>query len=135
MPARAPHDGEPSQPTVLVIDDDRVICMVLREALESAGIRVEACSDPEEGLAAAVANAPDVVVLDVMLPRVDGLAVLQRLRIAGVRSRVLVFSATGSRHAEYARDLGADGYIAKPFDVAEMIATVQALVDAPPRAA
>lgn len=115
--------------TVLVIDDDRVIRMVVRDALESAGYAVLEAEDAESGIALAVDRSPDVVILDVMLPRVDGLAVLSDLVARGVRARVLVFSASGARNAERAMSLGAAGYLQKPFEIAELLRRVAELVE------
>jgi DNA-binding response OmpR family regulator len=113
------------RPKVLVIDDDRVIRMVVRDALEAHGFDVHEAQDAEEGLSAALAQRPDVLLLDIMLPRTDGLTLLGQLRRVGVTANVIVFSATGARNSDRAKDLGAVAYIAKPFEIAELVETVR----------
>lgn len=116
--------------TVLVIDDDRVIRMVVREALENAGHRVIEAADGIAGIGLAAAELPDVVILDIMLPRVDGLSLLAELRAAaGPAARILVFSATGSRNAGRAAALGAHDYLSKPFELRDLVARVNRLAD------
>jgi two-component system, OmpR family, response regulator MprA len=122
-----PHT-DAAQPLVLVIDDDRVIRMVVREALEGAGLRVIEAEDGESGIAQAREHAPDVMILDIMLPRVDGLTMLSSLVEAGRGSRVLVFSATGSRSAERAMELGAADYMSKPFELHDLVHRVTSLL-------
>lgn len=115
------------RPLVLIVDDDRVIRMVVREALESAGYAVIEAPDAPTGIEQAMGARPDLIILDVMLPRIDGLAMLADLRERECASNVLVFSATGSRNAERARSLGAAGYLSKPFDLEELLEQVQLL--------
>lgn len=129
MTARAPHNQ-----TVLVIDDDRVIRMVVREALSGVGFNVEEAGDAADGLEAAVRLKPTLIVLDVMLPRVDGLELLGTFRANGVFCPVLVFSATGSKNADRAMQLGAADYLSKPFELHELIGRVQRILYAPPSA-
>lgn len=117
---------------VLVIDDDAVIRMIVRDTLESVGITVHEAADADQGLAQASALRPQVIILDVMLPRVDGLSLLGVLRELDPGVQVLVFSATGSRNAERAAELGAASYMAKPFELRDLVARVQSLL---PRAA
>jgi DNA-binding response OmpR family regulator len=111
---------------VLVIDDDRVIRMVVSDTLTAAGFEVLEAEDAESGLSTAIAERPDVLLLDVMLPRTDGLTLLGQLRKLGVTANVIVFSATGSRNADRARELGAVDYISKPFELDELVRVVQA---------
>jgi DNA-binding response OmpR family regulator len=112
---------------VLIVDDDRVIRMVVRDALLSAGYEVVEAADAPTGIDQALELRPDLIILDVMLPRVDGLAMLADLRERKVESNVLVFSATGSRNAERAHELGASGYLSKPFDLEELLDRVRVL--------
>lgn len=112
--------------SVLVIDDDEIIRMIVRDGLIASGCTVLEAGDPETGLAHAHGAQPDVIVLDIMLPRIDGLALLERMKREGVRSSVIVFSATGTRHAERALELGADAFLPKPFELSELIDIVGA---------
>lgn len=115
--------------TVLVIDDDRIIRMVVREALADSGLHVLEAGTAAEGMEIAVEQSPDLIILDVMLPRVDGLALLSELRARGVHAQVLVFSATGASNADRAIALGASGYLAKPFELSELRRCVNDLLD------
>ena len=116
------------RPAILLIDDDPQITGVLSSLLEDDGFDVRVCGDGESGLRAAAAHPCDVVVLDRMLPRLDGMEVLQRLRSAGCHKPVLVLSALGrSEDRIDGLDGGADDYLAKPFEPGELLARVRAL--------
>lgn len=115
--------------TVLLAEDDRAIRTSLARALELEGYRVTAVPDGIEALAAVHRERPDVVVLDVMMPGVDGLAVCRVLRAEGDRTPVLMLTArveTADRVAGL--DAGADDYVAKPFEVEEVFARLRALL-------
>lgn len=117
------------RPAILLIEDDPQIVGVVSTLLERDGFDVRACSDGESGLIAAAAYPCDVVVLDRMLPRLDGMEVLQRLRHAGCDKPVLVLSALGrSENRIEGLDGGADDYLAKPFEPGELVARVRALL-------
>lgn len=103
--------------------------MVVTDALEAAGIDVLQAAGPEDAFAAVRGERPDLMILDIMLPRMDGLSVLAELRAEGNDVTVLVFSATGARNEARARELGAAAYIAKPFQIEQFVATVCSLVD------
>ena len=124
----APTHDTPRTPLVLVIDDDRVIRMVVREALEGSGLRVVEAEDENSALEQARTHEPDVTILDIMLPRVDGLTMLSALVEASGGSQVLVFSATGSRNAERALELGAADYMSKPFELHDLVERVRQLL-------
>ncbi|MEZ5184739.1 MAG: response regulator transcription factor [Candidatus Nanopelagicales bacterium] len=114
---------------VLVADDDRAIRESLTTALELNGYQVRACSDGVEALAAYREDRPDVVVLDVMMPGVDGLGVCRVLRAEGDRVPILMLTArveTADRVAGL--DAGADDYVPKPYDVEEVLARLRALL-------
>jgi two-component system KDP operon response regulator KdpE len=114
-----------SGPVALVIDDDAGQRRLLRYALTSSGYRVVEADSGEEGVSAAAANVPDVVLLDLELGDVDGLAVLDRLR-AWTSVPVLVVSARdGERDKVTALDAGADDFVAKPFGIAELLARIR----------
>ncbi len=126
---------------VLIVDDDRGLRDALRRALMLAGYEVDLAGNGQEGLTRIAAGSPDVIVLDLGLPDVDGLEVCRRLRVAGNRVPVLMLTA---RDAVADRidglDAGADDYLVKPFDVGELEARLRALlrrsgVDEPAEAA
>ena len=118
-----------SHARVLVVDDEAPVRRALERALELEGYAVEQASDGEEALACIEATAPDVVVLDVLMPNMDGLEACRRLRAAGVSVPVLMLTA---RDAVSDRveglDAGADDYLVKPFALAELLARVRALL-------
>lgn len=114
---------------VLVADDDRAIRESLTTALEINGYDVTACADGVEALAAFRTSRPDVLVLDVMMPGVDGLGVCRVLRAEGDRVPILMLTArveTADRVAGL--DAGADDYVPKPYDVDEVLARLRALL-------
>jgi two-component system, OmpR family, response regulator MprA len=115
--------------TVLLAEDDRAIRHALERALSLEGYRVIAVPDGIEALAAAHRERPDVIVLDVMMPRLDGLQVCRVLRAEGDRTPILMLTArveTADRIEGL--DAGADDYVAKPFDVDEVFARLRALL-------
>ncbi|MEU5282233.1 response regulator transcription factor [Streptomyces asoensis] len=116
-------------PTVLLAEDDRAIRNALERALALEGYRVTAVADGVEALAHAHKNPPDVLVLDVMMPGIDGLQVCRVLRAEGDRTPILMLTAlveTADRIAGL--DAGADDYVVKPFDVEEVFARLRALL-------
>jgi DNA-binding response OmpR family regulator len=113
---------------VLFVEDSQILLRTVRRALKHAGFAVDTAADGEEGLAAAEMNDYDVLVLDIMLPKLDGLALLRRLRAAGKTTHVLLLTArdTVADRVEGLRQ-GADDYLVKPFALAELIERVKAL--------
>jgi DNA-binding response OmpR family regulator len=113
----------------LIIEDDRTIADFVARGLREAGFAVDVASDGEEGLAAALEQNPDVAIVDLMLPRQDGLSVIDELRRRGRSTPVLILSARRSVD-DRVRGLqaGGDDYLTKPFAFAELLARVQALV-------
>ncbi|MCW5253028.1 MULTISPECIES: response regulator transcription factor [unclassified Streptomyces] len=122
--------------TVLLAEDDRAIRHALERALTLEGYRVTAVADGAEALAQAHRSRPDILVLDVMMPGVDGLQVCRSLRAEGDRTPILMLTAlveTADRIVGL--DAGADDYVVKPFDVEEVFARLRALLrrtDPPP---
>ncbi|MET8565861.1 response regulator transcription factor [Streptomyces flaveolus] len=115
--------------TVLLAEDDRAIRHALERALTLEGYEVTAVADGVEALAQAHRNPPDVLVLDVMMPGIDGLQVCRVLRAEGNRTPILMLTAlveTADRIAGL--DAGADDYVVKPFDVEEVFARLRALL-------
>ena len=113
---------------ILIVEDDDNLADWVSRGLRQAGHLVERCADGRQGLLQATTEIHDVIVLDRMLPRVDGLKLLSVLRAAGDSTPVLMLSALGDVD-EKIRGLraGSDDYLAKPFDLAELLARVQAL--------
>ena len=113
---------------VLLVEDSKILLRTVRRALRHAGFAVDTAADGEEGLAAAEANDYDVVVLDIMLPKLDGLSLLRRLRAAGKTTHVLLLTArdTVADRVQGLRQ-GADDYLVKPFALAELIERVRVL--------
>ncbi len=112
---------------VLVIEDDASISLGLRINLEAEGFRVVTAEDGEHGLEQARTLGPDLVIVDVMLPRLNGFEVIQALRREGYRMPIIVLSArTGEIDKVTGLELGAEDYVAKPFSLAELLARVRA---------
>jgi two-component system OmpR family response regulator len=114
---------------VLVVEDYAPVRDAVAVALREHGFAVDTAADGEEGLWLAESNPYDCIVLDLMLPRLDGLAVLQRVRRAGSQAAVLLLTARDAIDDRVrGLDLGADDYMVKPFALAELLARVKALV-------
>ncbi|MFT4202155.1 response regulator transcription factor [Gordonia sp. (in: high G+C Gram-positive bacteria)] len=114
---------------ILVVDDDRAVRESLRRSLTFNGYVVETAGDGLEALEKVVAQRPDVLLLDVMMPRMDGLEVCRRLRSAGDDLPILVLTARDSVSERVAGlDAGADDYLAKPFALEELLARLRALL-------
>jgi DNA-binding response OmpR family regulator len=114
---------------VLVIEDNADIAFGLRNNLEIEGHDVDVAPDGPTGLARAQKTAPDLVILDLMLPKLDGFRVLSSLRTGGFRAPVLILTARGEE-ADKVKGLrlGGDDYVTKPFGVMELLARVEALL-------
>jgi len=114
---------------VLVIEDDGPLRGALCQGLEEASFAVDTSADGEEGLWYARSNEYDAIVLDLMLPRIDGLTILGRLRREGSAVPILILTARDTvADRVKGLDLGADDYLVKPFAFAELLARVRALV-------
>jgi DNA-binding response OmpR family regulator len=122
-------DQEDASPLVLVADDDEDILQLVAFRLEKAGYRILTASDGEQALQIAMDEHPDLAVLDVMMPRLTGLEVTQRLRAEGKRMPIVLLTAR-VQEADIARgfEAGADDYIKKPFSPQELRARVQAIL-------
>jgi len=113
---------------VLVVEDDRRLAASLRRSLVESGMAVDVAHDGEEGLAAASSTPYDVIVLDIMLPRLDGLEVTRRLREQRVETPILMLTARdGVDDRVGGLEAGADDYLVKPFALREVVARLRAL--------
>ena len=114
---------------LLVVDDDPAVRESLRRALSLEGYDVALAADGREALASIAADVPDAVVLDVLMPGVDGLSACRRLREGGNRLAVLMLTARESvRDRVAGLDAGADDYLVKPFALEELLARLRALL-------
>jgi two-component system response regulator MprA len=114
---------------VLVVDDERAVRDSLRRALELEGYDVDLAVDGADGLARIAEGQPDVVILDVLMPELDGLEVSRRVRGSGNRVPVLMLTARDEVDDRVAGlDAGADDYVTKPFALDELLARVRALL-------
>ena len=134
-PIAAAPQSPPEPPRslrVLLVDDDAEIIESMRTVLESKGYEILVARDGTQGLLRAERENPDLVVLDMMMPKRSGFLVLERLRRSRpVPMRVIMITANeGSRHRAYAEMLGVDDYIRKPFAMDRLLDSVQRLLGA-----
>lgn len=114
---------------VLAVDDDALTCRLIEFLLRSHGYNVLTTGDPEVALAHIERRAPDLVLLDVQLPRVDGYAVMRRLKMQHERVPVIMLTARAEMQDRLTGlEAGADDYVTKPFEPAELLARVKAVL-------
>ncbi len=118
------------QKRILLVDDDREIVESMQVALEAGGYKILVARDGNQGLAMAERDDPDLVILDMMMPKRSGFLVLEKLRrTRRIPLRVIMITANeGSRHKAYAKMLGVDDYIRKPFTMDRLIDSVDRLL-------
>jgi DNA-binding response OmpR family regulator len=116
----------PAARTVLVIDDDPDIRDLLRSALEDRGFRVQCAPDGEIGIIKALNASPDLVIVDMMMPRASGFQVLEKLKLHhGLPAPIIMLTGNDSDHQRaYAESLGVDAYLCKPVRPAQLFQTV-----------
>ena len=115
--------------TIMVVDDDEKITSMLRRGLVFDGYEVRTATNGSEGLREMMIREPDLLILDVMMPEVDGWEVCRRLREAGSNVPVLMLTAKDEvQDRVHGLDLGADDYLVKPFALEELLARVRALL-------
>ena len=118
-----------SKPSVLLVDDEQAITTNLAPFLERSGFVVAVAADGEEALERASSFGPDLIVLDILMPRLDGREALRRLRHAGNWTPVILLTQVGeSTERAMALEEGADDYLNKPFDPHELVARIRAVL-------
>jgi two-component system OmpR family response regulator len=121
---------------ILVVEDDLKIASFVSKGLREAGFAVDRAGDGEEGLDLALCEPYDAAVVDIMLPKLDGLALIERLRKEGVNTPVIILSAKRSVDDRVkGLQAGGDDYLTKPFSFSELLARVQGLIRRATRAA
>lgn len=116
--------------TVLVVDDDHDILFAIRAAVESRGYRVITASDGNAGLNVAERERPELVIIDMMMPKKSGFLVVEKLKAKGrdwSPRMVMITANEGGRHRAYAEMLGVDEYLRKPFSMDKLLETVKRL--------
>jgi two-component system response regulator MprA len=113
---------------ILIIEDDEGILKFLRRGLAYEGYQIDVAMDGQSGLIAARDNPPDLVVLDLMLPGIDGLEVCRRLRAGGDIPILILTAKESVTDRVMGLDMGADDYMVKPFDLDELLARIRALL-------
>ncbi len=116
-------------PRILVVEDEAPMRMAVEDVLKAEGYRVLTASDGNTGLSMAASEKPDLILLDIMLPKLDGLSLCAELRQHGSQTPVLMLTARGEVEDRVAGlDTGADDYLVKPFSTDELLARVRALL-------
>ncbi len=125
-----------AQKTILLVDDDNDIIESMRTVLETKGYRVMVARDGNAGLTVAERENPDLVILDMMMPKKSGFLVLEKLkgRPGGLIPTIMITGNEGSRHRAYAEMLGVRDYIRKPFAMEKLVKSVEQILEAPPSA-
>ena len=117
----------PAEETILVVEDDRSTRMAVVENLRYEGYQVLTAADGERGLELAVDKRPDLLILDVMLPKINGYEICETLRKRGIFLPIVMLTAKGQEYDKVLGfELGADDYVTKPFSVRELMARVKA---------
>ena len=118
----------PTEPTILIIDDDERLNRLLKRFLGDFGIKTLAASHPQEGLKLLRRKTPDLVVLDLMLPGMDGFAVCKAIRAESTVPIIMLTARGDLADKVIGLELGADDYLAKPFEPRELVARIHAVL-------
>ena len=137
---RLPHGIRtmpPQQRTILLVDDDHEIIESMRTVLENKGYRVLVARDGNSGLMVAERENPDLLILDMMMPKKSGFLVLEKLksRPGGLIPTIMITGNEGSRHRAYAEMLGVRDYIRKPFAMEKLVRSIDRILGLGPRGA
>ena len=124
------------RPLVLIIEDDPALLRGLKDNFEAQNYRVQLARDGHEGLSAALAEPPDLLMLDIMLPKLNGYELCRALRAKGLETAIIMLTAKGQEE-DIIRglELGADDYVTKPFSIRELLARAKAFLRRRERAA
>lgn len=125
----------PVPKTILLVDDDYEIIEAMRTVLEGKGYRVLVARDGNAGLVVAERDNPDLLVLDMMMPKKSGFLVLEKLkqRPGGLIPTIMITANEGSRHRAYAEFLGVKDYIRKPFAMEKLVRAIDKVLGVPAR--
>src|SRR5215210_8536821 len=120
----------PPQKTILLVDDDNEIIETMRTVLENRGYRILVARDGNAGLSVAERENPDLIVLDMMMPKKSGFLVLEKLkgRPGGLIPTIMITGNEGSRHRAYAEFLGVKDYIRKPFALEKLVRSIDQIL-------
>ncbi len=114
---------------IILVEDEKQLANIIKKGLEEHGYSVDVAYDGEEGLYMAENYEADVIVLDIMLPQVDGISLLANIRKTGIKTPVLLLTAKDTISDKIkGLDSGADDYLTKPFDFGELLARIRALL-------
>jgi DNA-binding response OmpR family regulator len=121
----------PAHKLILLVDDDNEIVESMRAVLENKGYRIIVARDGNAGLTIAERENPDLIVLDMMMPKKSGFLVLEKLkgRPGGLIPTIMITGNEGSRHRAYAEMLGVRDYIRKPFAMEKLVRSVERILD------
>lgn len=118
---------EPS--TILIVEDDATLLRGLKDSFEGKGFRVRIAADGEQGLEEALSGSVDIILLDIMLPKVNGYEICRQLRERGIETPIVMLTAKGQEEdIVLGLNLGADDYVIKPFRMRELYARISALL-------
>jgi DNA-binding response OmpR family regulator len=127
------EEQEPADATqcILVVDDDIEIGQSVRYALESKGYRVVNATDGNQGLTLAETEDPDLIILDMMMPKRSGFLVMEKLRRSSRQAHkiIMITANEGNRHKAFAEMLGVDDYIRKPFNMDQLLESVARILE------
>jgi DNA-binding response OmpR family regulator len=125
----------PQQRTILLVDDDHEIIESMRTILENKGYRILVARDGNSGLMVAERENPDLLILDMMMPKKSGFLVLEKLksRPGGLIPTIMITGNEGSRHRAYAEMLGVRDYIRKPFAMEKLVRSIDRILGLGPR--